>query len=103
MSTLSAPLAKNNGRINARIAPQTQAQIASLKATLGVSISDILRDSIAMYEAAMAKKKPAPGTALRKVIGKYTSGDPNLSVNYKEYLAQGWADKYAGKNKPKTP
>ncbi len=103
MNTLTAPSTKNSGRINARIAPQTQAQIASLKGVLGVSISDILRDSIAMYEAAMTKKKPAPGTALRKVIGKYTSGDPNLSVNYKDYLAQGWTDKYAGKNKPNTP
>jgi hypothetical protein len=97
MNALSAPLTKNNGRINARIAPRTAEQIATLKAALGVSISDILRDSIAMYEAAMTKKKPAPGTALKKIIGKYSSNDPNGSVNYKAHVAA-YLDKKYPKN-----
>ncbi len=97
MNTLSTPLAKNNGRINARIAPQTAAQIASLKAALGVSVSDILRDSIAMYDAAMTKKKPAPGTALKKIIGQYSSNDPNGSVNYKAHIGE-----YLNKKYPKN-
>jgi hypothetical protein len=50
-----------------------------------------------MYEAAMTKKKPAPGTALKKIIGKYSSNDPNGSVNYKAHVAA-YLDKKYPKN-----
>jgi Ribbon-helix-helix protein, copG family len=97
MNATTAPHTSRSERINARIAPQTAAQIASLKAALGVSISDIVRDSIAMYAAATTQKKPAPGTALKRIIGKYSSGDPDLSVNYKAHVAA-YLDKKYPKN-----
>lgn len=103
MNTFAAPLTqpnddnkgRQNARINARIAPHTARQIASLKAALGVSVSDILRDSIAMYDAAMTKKKPAPLSALGKHIGKHDSGsDGTLSVTYKAEIAKYLEKKY---------
>jgi hypothetical protein len=95
MNSLSAP----SSRINARLDEQAMLHLASLKAALGLPVSDILRASLAMYDAAMTKKKPAPRSAFKNAIGKYRCDDPMLSVNYKSYLAQGWEEKYA----PKTP
>jgi Ribbon-helix-helix protein, copG family len=93
MNTLSAP----SSRINARLDEQTMQHLASLKAALGVPVSEILRASLAMYDAAVTKKKPAPGTALKKIIGKYSSSDPNGSVNYKAHVAA-YLDKKYPKN-----
>lgn len=95
MNASTASSSQTSSRINARLDAQAMAHLASLKATLGVPVSDIVRASLAMYDAAMTKKPPAPLSALGKHIGKYDSGsDGTLSVTYKAEIAKYLDRKY---------
>jgi hypothetical protein len=91
MNALTAP----SIRINARLSGQAVEDLAVIKAFKDMSVSEILRASLAMYRKAVAKQKPAPLSALGKHIGKYDSGgDGTLSVTYKAEIAKYLDRKY---------
>jgi hypothetical protein len=91
MNTLATP----SIRINARLSGQAIEDLAAIKTAKNMPVSEILRASLAMYREAVAKKNPAPLSALGKHIGQYDSGgDGALSVTYKADIAKYLDRKY---------
>jgi hypothetical protein len=83
-------------RLNARLDQQASEHLAALKTSLGLSVSDIVRASLAFYHDAMTKKKSAPLASFGKHIGKYDSGgDGTLSENYKAQIGKHLERKYS--------
>jgi Ribbon-helix-helix protein, copG family len=89
----SAPL-----KINARLPGDAAAQLNQLVRKTGLSVSEIVRLSLAHYSQAIeASQKPKPKSRIAAMAGKYTSSGEysgQLSTRYKEIYALDMAKKH---------
>ncbi|NJM43637.1 MAG: ribbon-helix-helix protein, CopG family [Brachymonas sp.] len=89
----SAPL-----KINARLAGDAAAQLHQLVRKTGLSVSEIVRLSLANYAQVIeASQKPKPKSRIAEMAGKYASTGEysgQLSTRYKELFGDAIAKKY---------
>ena len=85
-------------RVNARFEGVAEKQVEYLAATLGASVSEVLRLSVDSYYTTLRSGNSRKLSFMGKHIGKGHSGRTDLSVNYKAELAKILDDKY----KPET-
>lgn len=85
-------------KINARLAGDAAAQLHQLVRKTGLSVSEIVRLSLAHYSQAIeASQKPKPKSRIAAMAGKYASSGEysgQLSTRYKEIYAQDMAKKH---------
>ena len=75
-------------RVNARLEPASAQQLEYLVTRLGVSTSEVLRKGVDLLYKQQAAQTAQPLRFFGKHVGKYRSGRSDLSVNYKQELAQ---------------
>ena len=98
-STLVSP------RINARLDETTAGYLKSLTAQTGLAISDIVRESLALYYQSKQAKTPAKTSKISAMIGQYGSQPSDaglLSRDYKDLLTQSLSEKHS-KRSGETP
>ena len=81
-------------RINARLEPASAQQVEYLVTRLGLSASDVLRKSVDLLYKQQAAQTAQPLHFFGKHVGKYRSGQHDLSVRYKQELATLLDDKF---------
>ena len=81
-------------RVNARFEGVAEQQVEYLAKTTGLKVSDVLRDSVAHYYQHVRGANSGGLKHFSKLIGQGRSGRTDLSVNYKQYLAESLAAKY---------
>jgi hypothetical protein len=92
---------RTNTRINARVDDKTQQQLDDLVLSTGGSISHVLREAIAVYHAQVRKERPLPRRLLAMVgKGRSKDGRTDVSVNYKQIVADAIEEKYALSQRP---
>ena len=82
-------------RINARLETASTEQLEYLITRLGVSASEVLRKGLDLLYKQQAAQAAQPLQFFGKHVGKYRSGRSDLSVTYKQALAQIVLDKFA--------
>ena len=75
-------------RINARLEPASAQQLEYLVTRLGLSASEVLRKGVDLLYKQQSTQTAQPLHFFGKHVGKYRSGQSDLSVNYKQELAQ---------------
>lgn len=85
-------------RVNARFEGVAEQQVEYLVKTTGRKVSDVLRESVAAYYQQMRGQETPVLRHLGPLIGKGNSGRTDLSVRYKNILAESWSDKYGLKS-----
>lgn len=81
-------------RVNARFDGVAEHQVEYLAKTTGLKVSDVLRESVAHYYRHVRGENSGGLRHFSKLIGQGHSGRTDLSVNYKQYLAEILAAKY---------
>ena len=81
-------------RINARLEPASAQQLEYLVTRLGLSASDVLRKGVDLLYKQQAAQTAQPLHFFGKHVGKYRSGQSDLSVSYKQELATLLDDKF---------
>lgn len=79
-------------RINARLDDNAADKLDYLQRKTGLSLSDVIRESIEHYYAEVRDRAERDAAALDALVGAFAGSDdspPDLSANYKRYL---WAD-----------
>ena len=82
-------------RINARLETASTEQLEYLITRLGVSASEVLRKGLDLLYKQQAAQAAQPLQFFGKHVGKYRSGRSDLSVTYKQALAQIVLNKFA--------
>jgi hypothetical protein len=91
----------NEHRINARVDEGTQKQLDELVLSTGRSISDVVREAIAVYHVQVRQRQRPLPRKLLAMVGKYDSGRSDGATNYKAIVAQAIEDKYAPSHPPR--
>lgn len=81
-------------RVNARFEGVAEQQVEYLVKTTGLKVSAVLRESVAHYYQQVRGENSGGLRHFSKLIGQGHSGRTDLSVNYKQYLAESLAAKY---------
>jgi predicted DNA-binding protein len=81
-------------RINARLAPEVARKVAYLEKRTNMSTTEVVRESIDRYYAAVAEEKGAHAQALERAgfIG-CARGPSDLSISYKNELGRSLRNK----------
>jgi predicted transcriptional regulator len=82
-------------RINARLDDNTADKLDYLQQKTGLSLSDVVRESIEHYYTEVRDRAERDAAALDALVGAFAGGDDSptdLSAHYKRYL---WADQAA--------
>ena len=74
-------------RINARLEELSATQLDFLVTRLGLSVSDVLRQGLDLLYKQQTAQAGQPLRHFSRHVGRYHSGQGNLSVNYKADLA----------------
>ena len=74
-------------RINARLEELSATQLDFLVTRLGLSVSDVLRQGLDLLYKQQTAQAGQPLRHFSRHVGRYHSGQGNLSVNYKAELA----------------
>ena len=82
-------------RINARLEPAAAQQMEYLITRLGLSASDVLRKGVDLLYKQQAAQAAQPLQFFGKHVGKYRSGQSDLSITYKQEIAQIVQGKFA--------
>jgi Ribbon-helix-helix protein, copG family len=102
MNTTTLPNA--DFKINARLGTEAAAQLRALMRKTGLSMSEIVRASLAHYhEAVVLAGKPKATSRIASMAGRYESRGTEagrLSGDYKNMLGDGLASKHG---KPRHP
>lgn len=80
-------------RVNARLDAKHAEKLEALARATGASVSDVIRDAIDHYHAAIPGGSAQARKALAKLVG-CASGPRDLSQQYKRYLAKDLAAKH---------
>jgi hypothetical protein len=84
-------------RVNARFEGIAEQQIAYLANTTGLKVSEVLRESVAIYyQQVRGGEKRLKH--LSKLIGEGDSGHSDVASNVKKYLVKGLEEKHRQKN-----
>jgi hypothetical protein len=83
-------------RVNARFDRVAEEQVRYIVEQTGMSVSDVLKQSVAQYYERLRKERAAPFEVMRElgVIGAYESGDPDASVTVKETVGRALERKF---------
>jgi hypothetical protein len=81
-------------RVNARLDDEAQQQIDYLTAATGMGVSQVLRESVALYYR-QARASAGGAKHLLAMAGKGASGRSDIASNVKGHLAEGLGGKYA--------
>lgn len=83
-------------RVNARFDRVAEAQVRYIVEHTGMSVSDVLKRSVAEYYERLRKERATPFEIMQRtgVIGAYDGGDPDASVKVKQTVAQALARKF---------
>lgn len=94
-------------RINARLDADSGRQLQYLMETTGLSVSDLVKASLAHYYEAVRSERPPRLARLLAVAGSQGSGRGDLSVRSKQSLDESLAVKHrvqsGGPREPETP
>ena len=74
-------------RINARLEELSATQLDFLVTRLGLSVSDVLRQGLDLLYKQQTAQAGQPLRHFSRHVGRYHSGQGNLSINYKAELA----------------
>ena len=80
-------------RVNARLDEESREQIEYLTAATGMGVSQVLRESVALYYR-QARASAGGAKHLLALAGKGSSGRSDIASDVKRYLADGWAAKH---------
>ena len=81
-------------RINARLEPASAQQLEYLVMRLGLSASEVLRKGVDLLYKQQAAQTAQPLHFFGGHVGRYRSGQSDLSVSYKQELASLLDDKF---------
>jgi Ribbon-helix-helix protein, copG family len=102
MNTTTLPNA--DFKINARLGTEAAAQLGALMRKTGLSMSEIVRASLAHYhEAVVLAGKPRATSRIASMAGRYESRGADtgrLSSDYKQMLGEGLAAKHGATQRP---
>ena len=85
-------------RINARLEELSATQLDFLVTRLGLSVSDVLRQGLDLLYKQQTAQAGQPLRHFSRHVGRYHSGQGNLSVNYKADLAAALNSKWPRAN-----
>ena len=88
-------------RINARLDDESARRLGELTTGTGKSVSEVVREAIAVYHAQVIK--PRPKSRFLALAGTGRSGHTDTSVNYKQVLLESLERKYGLKPVPDRP
>ena len=80
-------------RVNARLDDESKQQIDYLIAATGMGVSQVLRESVALYYR-QARASAGGAKNLLALAGKGSSGRSDIASDVKRHLAEGWAAKH---------
>jgi len=80
-------------RVNARLDEESQQQIDYLTATTGMGVSQVLRESVALYYR-QERARVAGARHLLALVGKGRSGRADIASDVKRHIAEGLAAKH---------
>ena len=80
-------------RVNARLDDEAREQIEYLTAATGMGVSQVLRESVALYYR-QARASAGGAKHLLALAGKGSSGRSDIASDVKCYLTEGWAAKH---------
>jgi hypothetical protein len=81
-------------RINARLDAAAAKRFDEIIKAKGYSVTEAIKAAIDLLHKEVVPEKRRPTPILDSLIGRFKGADPNISTNYKELLAQGWAEKH---------
>lgn len=88
-------------RINARIDAETEALLDHLCTGTGHTVSQVVRDAIAVYHAHVQAQRPRPKSKFLALAGTGNSGRTDIASNYKKYVAEALEAKFAKSHPPR--
>ena len=80
-------------RVNARLDEESREQIEYLTAATGMGVSQVLRESVALYYR-QARASATGARHLLALVGKGQSGRSDIASDVKRHLAEGLASKH---------
>ena len=81
-------------RVNARFDDDLARRLEYLTRTTHMGVSDVIKSSVMFYYDALKGQEAPKLTRLRDWIGKSASGHSDVSVSYKDSLADSLASKH---------
>ena len=88
-------------RVNARLDPEAEQQIDYLVAATGMGVSQVLRESVALYYR-QARAGVGGAKHLLALVGAGRSGRTDIASDAKRHLGESWSAKH-GMQPGKTP
>jgi hypothetical protein len=85
----------NDNRINARVDSETTRRLDELAAATGQSVSQVVREAIAVYHAQLEERQRPRPRHLLSMVGKYSSEHGDGSTRYKEIIGEVLEEKWA--------
>ena len=95
-------------RVNARVDEATQMQLNYLTEATGQTVSDVVREALAVYHAKVREQQPRPKSKYLALAGTGRSGHTDTASNVKKYVAEAIEAKMArgahrsGKSQPQV-
>ena len=80
-------------RVNARLDDESERQMNFLVEATHLSVSDVIKASLACYYQAIRAARSTRLTHLRGFIGRQGSGRSDVSIRSKDLLAEGLSEK----------
>lgn len=87
-------------RVNARLDDESQQQLEYLTAATGMGVSQVLRESVALYYR-QARASAAGAEHLLAMVGKGQSGRSDIASDVKRHVAEALGAKYGLPSKAK--